>query len=349
MFSPASVRDLVHFAKNLSLMLKSGMTINEALAELAAEAGARRFARVLASVEKDVEAGIPLAVALGKHPRVFGPVILSAVQAGETSGTLEENLNFLADWLEHNADIRREVHGAMLYPAIVFIATIGVSAGLSLLVLPRLLPVFAQLSVDLPASTRFLLWFTETLRSSWLLMLLGVALLAVVVVLLNRLYAVRRVLHACYLHVPFIGTLLKQYQLTLLGQLFTTLSASGLSIYEVIAIAANGATNLLYRDALMTASAQIAKGTTLAEALARSPKLFPREFTSILAVGEKSGTLDESFRYLTEYYRKEVFTATKRLPTIIEPILLLVMGALVAFIALSIILPIYEFTSNVRR
>lgn len=349
MFSPASTKDLVHFAKNLSLMLKSGMTINEALAELAAEARGRRFAGVLTAVKKDIETGVPLAAALGKHPRVFGAVVVSAVKAGETSGTLEENLNFLADWLEHNADIRREVHGAMLYPGIVFVATIGVSAGLSLLVLPRLLPIFAQLSVELPASTRFLLWFTETLRSSWALILVAIAACAAAVAFLNRLHGVRSIFHALYLKIPFIGTMLKEYQLTLLGQLFTTLSASGLSIYEVIAIAADGATNLRYRDALAAASAQVAKGTTLAEALARSPELFPREFTNILAVGEKSGTLDESFKYLTEYYRKEVFTATKRLPTVIEPILLIVMGALVAFIAISIILPIYEFTSNVRR
>lgn len=349
MFAPASVKDLVHFAKNLALMLKSGMTINEALAELAAEANGRRFANILTAVRKDVETGIPLAAALGKHPRVFGAVMLSAVKAGETSGTLEQNLDFLADWLEHNADIRREVHGAMLYPAIVFVATIGVSAGLSLLVLPRLLPVFAQLSVELPAATRFLLWFTETLRSSWMLILLLIAAVVAAFAFLNRLRSVRSALHTLYLHVPFVGTMLKQYQLTLLGQLFTTLSASGLSIYEVIAIAADGATNLRYHDALTAASTQVAKGTTLATALARSPDLFPREFTSILAVGEKSGTLDESFKYLTEYYRKEVFTATKRLPTVIEPILLLIMGALVAFIAISIILPIYEFTSNVRR
>jgi type IV pilus assembly protein PilC len=134
-----------------------------------------------------------------------------------------------------------------------------------------------------------------------------------------------------------------------LGQLFTTLSKSGLSIHEVIEITARGATSIPYNDALSNVGEQVAKGTTLASGLAKFPKLFPRDFTTILAVGERSGTLDESFTYLTEYYRKEVFAATKRLPTVIEPILLLVMGVMVAFIAIAIILPIYDFTSHVRR
>lgn len=330
-------------------MLKSGMTINEALAELASGASTKRFGRVLESLRKDVEAGIPLAAALEKHPRAFSSVIVSAVKAGESSGTLEENLNFLADWLEHDADIRREVHGAMIYPAIVFVATIGVSGGLALLVLPRLLPIFAQMAVELPAPTRILLWVTDTMQTSWLLIIIVLAAIVAGFYGLNSIRKVRAIFHAAYLHIPFIGGMLKEYQLTLLGQLFTTLSRSGMSIHEVLEITARGATNLSYNDALNATATNVSKGTTLAEGLRRYPKLFPHDFTSILAVGEKSGTLDESFKYLTDYYRKEVFTATKRLPTIIEPVLLIVMGVLVAFIAIAIILPIYDFTSSVRK
>ncbi len=343
-----STTELVHFSKNLSLMLKSGMTINEALEEIILETGSKRFAKILHAVQKEVEAGTTLSQALGKYPRAFGGIILSVVKAGEASGTLEENLNFLADLLEHNADISREVHGAMLYPGIVFVATIGVSGGLSLLVLPRLLPLFTQMTMELPLPTRILLWITHTMQSSWFFILMGLVAFIVGFTFLNRVRPVRKVLHGIYLHIPFFGKMLREYQLTLLGQLFTTLFHSGLSIYEIIEVTANGATNLLYQDALTSIGAQVQRGTTLSEALKGYPKLFPRDFTSILAVGEKSGTLDESFTYLTEYYRKEVYTATKRLPTVIEPVLLLMMGLMVAFVAISIILPIYQFTSNVR-
>lgn len=343
-----SATELVHFSKNLSLMLRSGMTINESLEELADEASSKRLAKILRTAKHDVESGVTLSDALSKHRRAFGDVMLAVVKAGETSGTLDENLSFLAEWLEHDADIRREVHGAMIYPAIVFVATISMSSGLALMVLPRLLPIFAQMSVELPMPTRILLWATNTMKESWYFVFAGIAALVAVFIVLNRMPSVRRFFHGMYLATPFVGRMLMRYQLTLVGQLFTTLFRSGMSIFEILEVTANGATNVRYREALHSVGKQLERGTTLADALKQYPKLFPREFTSILAVGEKSGTLEESFRYLTEYNRKEVYTATKRLPTIIEPVLLLLMGVLVAFIAIAIILPIYQFTSNVR-
>ncbi len=344
-----SSAQLVHFTKNLSLMLRSGMTINESLAELSAQASSARFSRILAAVEKDIESGLALSLAMEKHPRVFGGVTLAVVRAGETSGTLEENLNFLSDWLEHNADIAREVHGAMLYPLIVFIATIGVSGALALLVLPRLLPIFAQMQGELPLPTRVLLGATDLVTDHWLLLSLALALLVVGLSALNKIRAVRRFFHGVMLRVPFLGTLLREYQLTLIGQLFATLFRSGLSIQETCAIAARGATNMRYAEALAEIEERLVRGNTLSDGLKAFPRLFPRDMTSIIAVGERSGSLEESFGYITEYYRKEVHAATKRLPTVIEPILLLVMGLLVAFIAIAIILPIYQFTSGVRR
>jgi type IV pilus assembly protein PilC len=344
-----SSSELVHLTKNLSLMLKSGMTIDETLAELAEETGSNRIKKTLLAVRHDIQSGLSLHQALEKHPRIFGEVMRAVVKAGETSGTLEENLSFLAGWLEHNADIKREVRGAMIYPAIVFIATIGLSAGLSLLVLPRMLPIFSQMKGGLPTPTKILLFITDTMQKDWFFVLIGLGLLVAGFVTLGRVLAVRRVLHRIYLHVPFVGKMLREYQLTLIGQLFATLSRSGLSIYEVIDVTSGGATNLTYREALAEAGMEIQKGVTLSEALKRHQNLFPRDMTSILAVGERSGSLEESFQYLTEYYRKEVYAATKRLPTVVEPILLLLMGLLVAFIAISIILPIYQFTSNVHH
>ena len=325
------------------------MTINESLAELAEQTSSPRFKSVLLDVRREVESGVTLGAAMEKKPRVFKGVMLAVVRAGEASGTLEENLNFLSEWLEHNADISREVHGAMLYPAIVFTATIGVSGSLSLLVLPRLLPIFSQMTLELPVPTKILLGVTHALQNDWLMISAGIALFVALFTFLNRMLAVRRVLHAFYLRVPFLGSMLQQYQLTLIGQLFTTLFRSGLSIFEILEVAARGATNLKYKEALLDVSEKLQRGTTLADALRGYPRLFPRELTSIIAVGEKSGSLEESFHYLTEYYRKEVYAATKRLPTIIEPILLLLMGLLVAFIAISIILPIYQFTANVHH
>lgn len=349
LFRTASPQELVDFTKQLSVMLKSGITINEALQEFVEQTESRRFKKVLFGIKSDIESGTSLSVAFSRHHRVFGGVTLAVIKAGEASGTLEENLNFLADWLEHDNDIRREVHGAMIYPAIVFAATIALSAALAFLVLPRLLPIFSQMGGTLPLPTRILLGTTQALEHYWLIILITIGLLIPAFSAFMRVPSVRRVMHRFALSVPFFGTLLRQYQLTLISQLFTTLFKSGLSISEILTIAGEGATNVTYGEALASIGTQIAKGGTLSTAMRHYPKLFPRNMLSIIAIGEKSGTLDESFLYLTEYYRKEVFSATKRIPTIIEPVLLLVMGTLVAFVAISIILPIYEFTAHVRR
>jgi type II secretory pathway component PulF len=345
----ASHQAIVDFTKQLSVMLRSGITIDEALEELAQQASSARFRTVIERMHADIRSGMPLAQAFGKEHRTFGGVTTAIVRAGEASGTLEENLAFLADWLEHDNDIRREVHGAMIYPAIVFVATIGMSAGLTLIVLPKLLPIFSQMAVELPLPTKVLLALTSFLQYWWHLALVGLAGLIGCWFLLDRVPMLRLIRHRITLRVPFFGALLKQYQLTLIAQLFTTLFRSGLSITEIISIAGEGSTNLAYRNALRAVGSQIDRGTTLSGALRSFPELFPRNMLAILSVGEKSGTLEDSFSYLTTYFRKEVFTATKRLPTIIEPILLLIMGLSVAFIAIAIILPIYEFTSSVRR
>lgn len=348
LFFRVKPQEMVDFAKHLSVMLKSGITIDEAIGELGEQTQSRRFQKILLAVRSDVEKGLPLSQAFERHPRAFGDIVISVTKAGEASGTLEENLSFLASWLEHNNDIRKEVHGAMLYPAIVFAASILLSSALALLVLPRLLPIFAQFSSELPLPTRLLLAFTNFLQGYWFVAGIGVVVFIVGFNFLNRLPPFRRVIDWLILATPFFGSLIKQYQLTLIGQLLGTLFKSGLSIFEILNITAEGATNLVYREALRDVSAHVSRGKPLADALRSYPKLFPRNMLSMIAIGEKSGTLEESFTYVTEYYRKEVHAATKRLPTVIEPLLLLFMGCIVALVALSIIMPIYQFTANVR-
>jgi type II secretory pathway component PulF len=349
LFRVASNQELVDFTKMLSVMLKSGITINEALSELSEQTESRRFKNLLLEIKKDIESGTPLSKAFERKGNVFGGVTLAIIKAGETSGTLEENLNFLADWLEHDNDIRREVRGAMIYPAIVLGATVALSLALSLLVLPRLLPIFSQMGGELPLPTRILLGLTHIVKEYWVYIIAITVAFVPAFTALLRIVPVRRVWHRMLLHMPFIGSLLRQYQLTLICQLFATLFRSGLSITEILLIAGEGATNVVYGDALRSIAGQISSGGTLSDAMRKYPHLFSRSMLSIIAIGEKSGTLEDSFAYLTEYNRKEVFATTKRLPTIIEPVLLIFMGLLVAFIAISIIMPIYQFTANVRR
>jgi type IV pilus assembly protein PilC len=349
MFSRITIQERVDFAKNLSIMLQSGIAINEALAGLADQSTDAKFKKIIYSVRDDIENGTPLSEAFQKQVRIFGTIFVSMIKAGEQSGTLQGNLQFLSQWLSRSADLRREVTAATMYPKLVFGASILLGGGLAVFILPMLVPLFTGLDVELPLITRILLAVSLFVQHYWLVTGVGVVAVFVVASYSGRVKAIRRVLHGWYIKMPFVGSLLRNYQLALLTQLFGTLLRSGLSLNESVEIVSQAATNVRYQDALITVKKATEKGTTLSESMATFSTLFPKIVLNIIAVGEKSGTLVNSFDYIADFYTKEVNAQAKKLPTIIEPLLLVFIAVIVGFVALAIIMPIYELTGSISR
>lgn len=348
-FNPIKPQEKIDFAKSLSVMLKSGISLNEALHSLIEETKSKSFKRVLDRLEKDVVAGNPLSVGLQREKKYFGAVFISLLKAGEQSGTLEEDLSFLSGWLERNEDLRQEMKAATLYPKFVIVATIGLGGALAVYILPKLIPLFSQLHVKLPLATRILLGFSLFIETQWVWIILGIAVIFALFFFLRRLKSFRRIVHAFSLHVPFIGPLFVDYELALISELLATLFRSGLLMNESLTIVRDASTNLVYQDSLEKIQKRVDTGSTLAESMKGYSKLYPPNMINIVATGERSGTLDESFRYLAEYYSKEVSHKTKKLPTIIEPALLIFIALMVGFVAISIIMPIYDLTAGISR
>ena len=348
-FNKISSQEKVDFAKNLAIMLKSGIAINEALASLADQTKSKAFSKVIYKVKREVEMGTSLSKSFAKEEKVFGRVFISMLKAGEASGTLEENLSFLANWLERDHDLRQEIETAMLYPKFVLTATFVLGGGLSVYILPKLVPLFNQLRVELPLPTRMLLAFSLFIEKFWFLVLVGIIGIIVGFVLLNKIKSVKRVFHLFYIRMPFISGLMVDYQLALISQLFLTLFKSGMAISEVLGITSEAATNIRYQESIEKMKNRIGRGTTFSQAMQDYPKLYPKNMINIVATGEKSGTLDNSFAYLSEFYSKEVKNKTRKLPTIIEPVLLVFIAIMVGFVALSIIMPIYELTRGLSQ
>lgn len=346
MFNRISPQEIADFVKSLAVMLKSGITIDEALGLLAEQSKSKRLRKTIKRVKKDVEMGTSLFNAFTKEEKNFGKIFLVFLRAGEASGTLEQNLVFLADWLERNNDLRRDVKTATLYPKIVLSATVLLGGGLSIFILPRLTLLFSQLDVELPIFTRILIGFSIFLQNFWFLVILIAVALIAFFIFINKIKIVQRFFHWVYIKTPFMGELLAEYQLALLSQLFAVLLKSGLSISECLEIASEAPTNVIYRDSIAESRQRILKGISFSNALQDFPKLYPSNMISIITTGEKSGTLEESFSYLAEFYSKEVNIKTKRFPTIIEPILLIIIGVILGFVAVSIIMPIYQITKG---
>ncbi|TSC69647.1 MAG: hypothetical protein G01um101470_1020 [Parcubacteria group bacterium Gr01-1014_70] len=349
LFQHISDQEKVGLAKNLALMLKSGVPLNEALTSLEKQARQRLSRRVLQQLRVDVEAGMPLSQAFEKHGALFGSVFVNLIRTGEASGTLEENLRFLSAWLEEDYTLRQEIRAATLYPKIVLGFSFLIGGGLSYYVLPRFIPLFSQLSVDLPPVTRVLLATSLFLQKRGLWVVIGLIAAVAGYTALLRVPSVRRVVHHIILRTPVFGRLTQQYQLAITSQLLYTLMKSGVPISETLLIVGNACTSIVYKDAFKLIQKRIVAGTPLSEALAFYPHLFPYHVLTMITVGEKSGTLDIVCSSLSEYYMKEVLASARKLPTVLEPLLLVVIALVVGFIATAVILPIYQLTQGLTR
>lgn len=347
-FGRVKTSELRDFVQSLSVMTSSGMPIDRAVRSLAEQAKSRKLQDALLVVHDDIRAGTSLAGSLSEQPHIFGPVVIGVVKAGEASGTLSENLLFLGKLLDRNDRLRSDMRAATLYPKIVLAATVLLATGLAVFILPRLVPLFDRLHVDLPLSSRILLAVSRFVRDYWVVTI--VALVAVVALswLANRASVVRRVMHRVYVRIPFFGELVKDYQLALISQMMTTLLHSGLPISTTLQVTGESVTNLWYQETLWAIKERTDKGVPISESMVDYPQLFPESFISIVEVGEQSGTLENSFKHLTRHHVRRVNIRIKRLPTVVEPILLVIIGITVGFVAISIITPIYGLLRGIQ-
>lgn len=348
-FRSISQVDRMLFIKHLSVMLKSGITAYEAVSTLAEENPNARLRRILSAVAHDLRNGQPLHQALGKFPEFFDPISLHLIRIGEDSGTLEANLEFLTDQLQRSYDTRRKIAGALLYPEVVLMTALVVSAGVSFFVLPQMGDLFRELDVPLPLTTRFLLFLSDTTRDFGLLILALILLLALILRWLVNTPAVKPHWHAFVLSLPLFGPLIRNYELSAFCRNLGIMLKSGLPILLALEAQRDNTANLVFRSYASKLRRSVERGKTLEDTLEQANFThFPLLAIRMIGVGERSGRLDEALLYLADFYEDEAENTAKNLTNILEPIMLLIVGLAVAFVALSIISPIYELSGSIR-
>mgnify|MGYP002725677772 CR=1 FL=1 len=336
------------FAKHLSVMLKSGLTVNEAI-DIASQSALGRLKKVLRGVLKSVQAGNDLASSFARYPKVFTGAFISATAAGESSGTLDKNLDYLAKQLEKEKELTGKVKGAMFYPLVVLAASFGLGLAMAFLVLPKIVPLFEGLKMELPLSTRVLIWSSHFVQSNSTALFIGIIIFVVFFVWLVRQKFIKPLTHWLFLKIPVVKGISINSNLVRFCRTLGMLLKSGLTINEALEITSETAANYHYKKALRQVSSSIGKGAKLSTNLKRYEKLFPIMAINMIRVGEESGNLEETLLYLASFYETEVDNATKSLSTIIEPALLIMIGLVVGFLAISIITPIYNITSGIKR
>ncbi len=346
--SRISLEQKIVFAKNLSVMLKSGLTIVDGL-EILKEQFTGRFKKLLEEISFSVRSGSSLAEALSRYPKVFSEMFINVIGAGEIAGTFEESMANVAEQLEKEKDLKSKIKGAMFYPVLILVAAFLMGVTISFLVLPKITPLFEGLNVELPFTTKALIWFSNLVRDNGLVLFSSLIAFVIAFFYIIKQKFSYPVTHFVMLKIPIIGSIIKQSNLIRFFRVLGTMLKSGLNIDEALEIAGKTISNYYYRKSIVTINKSITKGAKLSVLLGDNKKLYSLMSVRMIKVGEETGHLEETLLYLADSYEKEVDTATKTLSTVIEPVLLLFIGLVVAFLALSIITPIYEITGNIQR
>lgn len=339
--------DLLFFVKHLNVMLKSGISVFESLHMLADQAKGALQAK-LKAVLKDVAAGTKLADGLAKHPKDFPELIVELVRSGEMSGTLEANLQYIAAFIRKDIDLRKKVKSALMYPMFVLVAIIGLTMAIGLFVLPQILPLFDSLDVDLPTSTKVLLWFAHYFQDYGLQTLIGLIAAGIFIPIFLELKFIRPISHRIYLRLPVAGPIIVQLNLARFFRVFATLMEAGVPIDKTLDVCKNVIRNVNYKKAILHMKRSVEQGTDISDSVKDQELLFPTLVNHMMKVGERTGNLSDSLIYISEFYEEEVDEKMKNLSTALEPILLIGIGLIVAGVAFSIIGPIYSLSGGIR-
>lgn len=303
---------------------------------------------ILGELLENVKNGQFLSDGLKKHRRLFGDFFINIVHVGEISGTLADNLEYLAESLRKKRELESKVKGAMLYPIIIMFATFGITGGLMFFIFPKILPIFKSLKIELPTITKIFIAISTFVINHGLTVLGGIVIGLAAFWFLVRIRPIRFVWHQILLSLPLVGSMVRNFNLINFIRSLTLLMKSGVKIVQALEITADSSQNLVYRTTLQQTAKGVSQGSHIFEHLSEYPRLFPPVFTQMIAVGEETGRLTDTGAYLAEYYEQELDNTTKTLSSVLEPLLLVLMGFIVGFIALAIILPIYEVSQGIK-
>ncbi len=346
LFGRVTSADQMLLLDNLATMIKAGLALAPALKTITSEIKNKYFKSVLMHIHDSIENGQSLSDSMKHYPKVFTEMIVSAVEVGENTGGLSESLGHLANIIKSERRLRSKVIGALIYPCVVIVAMFGVSLFLAFFVFPQLIDVFAEAEVKLPVILSAVQWLLWATKFYYMYMIGGIILLIIIFILLARIYAVRLAWHKLMLKVPFVGTLIRELCMSRFAGNLHALLAAGLSIVKCLDIVAKTVPNLYYRQEILKMATELEKGHSLSSAMSERPHLFSSLSIQLCSVGEETGELEKILIKIEEYYEERVNNVLANLSTIIEPVLLVVVGVAVGFIALSVISPMYELTQS---
>ncbi len=346
-FGGVKLTDKITFAKNLAAMIDAGLALSRALDVMERQTKHKKFKEILIAIRVAVEKGASLSDALAKFPSTFSNLFVSMVRSGEESGKLGESLRIVADQMDRTYALQRKIRGAMMYPGIILSVMILIGILMLIFVVPTLTATFTELKVDLPTSTQFVIGSSEALKAHPITFLGGLVALIALVIALGRTQRGKRAFEYSVLRIPVIGVLVKETNAARMARTFSSLLSSGVEVVSALSITKDVLQNSYYKEVFARAEHEIQQGAQLSGIFNSYEKLFPPMVAEMIAVGEETGKLPGMLLQIATFFEGEVDQKTKDMSTIIEPFLMVIIGAAVGFFAVSMITPIYSISSGI--
>lgn len=346
LFETIKQSDLIFLARNMAAMLKAGLNIIEALDILISDTEKKILKKILNDAKFNIQKGQPLSATFAHYKKYFPRVFVGLIKAGEASGRLSDAFAELSQYMTREFSLKRKIRSAMAYPTILVFGSVGIISLLLFFVLPKLAKSFAMSKVELPLITKIFMALSGALNYSVALDIGALVFLIWLFVYGRKTEAGRVVVFKILLKIPIAKDLVKKTALVRFSRTLGGLISSGLTIIESLQLSAESVSNDIYKKAILNSMEKVKKGIPLSKALKDYPELSPHLFVNMLAVSEKTGTMENVLRTFSDFYDEEVDGALKDLTTMLEPLLLLIMGLVIGAIALSVLLPIYQMVGK---
>ncbi len=337
-----SLTEKMMFVRNLRVMIAAGIPLPRGLEILASQSKKKKFKKILLNVREEVIKGKAFSNALSKYLNVFSELFISMVKVGEETGTMEEVLGVVVRQMEKEHQIKSKIRGAMIYPLVIVFAMVCIGVLMLIMVVPKLSQVFTELGVELPTTTKLVVAVGIFLEKFWYTLPLGIVLLLILLRTALKTRIGRLVFDSLVLKIPIVGSIIKKTNSAHTVRTLSSLITAGVPIVRSLEIVSSSLTNVYYKKAISEAAGRVKEGGKLAEVLKGHENIYPSLVAQMIEVGEETGETANILEKLADFFEEEVSNATKNLSAVIEPVLMLIIGAAVGFFAISMIQPIYS-------
>ena len=343
-----SLVEKIMFTRNLKVMISAGIPLPRSLELLAKQAKSKKFSNALLNIRDQVVEGKTFSQALEDHSKIFSPLFSSMVKVGEAGGRFEEVLELLTKQMTRKYELGSKIQGAMVYPAVIIIAMIGIGIAMLLFVVPQISKTFKELKIDLPKSTQFVITLGDTLAAKWYLVIIFLVVLVVAISRALKTQTGKKVISFLSLKLPIISGIMKKANSAHTTRTLGSLISAGVPLARSLEIIAQSTGNFYYKKAMEKSAEKIVKGEKLSDILLGYSDIYPTLVIQMISVGEETGQTSEILDKLADFFEEEVANSTKNISSVIEPFIMLLVGGAIGFFAISMVQPMYSMLDAVQ-